>query len=338
VQELPEAAIFSLSPQRHENVRFCRPMKIITSGASYLDIDAYACCIAYAELLNLQGIPARAASNAQPNASVSHTVLGWAAAFDDYPPTLDDEFVLVDVSDYHHFDPMVVLERVVEIIDHHPGYETYWQQKLGSAADIRPIGAAATQVFQRWQTAGVLPQISVQSAALLATAILDNTLNFSGQMTTPADIEAYVDLASRSKLTSDWPRQYFLECQTRIESDLAAALAADSKRMKPESNLPGFFAQMTVWDADALLQKHRPMIKRWMAEQGDDWLLNVISIRDGKSCFLAPAEVSQQKLNRLLPLDWQAGLAVRSPSMLRKELLKLGLDAGSHCAPNTIVQ
>ena len=63
-------------------------MKIITSGASYLDIDAYACCIAYAELLNLQGIPARAVSSAQPNASVSQTVLGWAAAFDDYLPTL----------------------------------------------------------------------------------------------------------------------------------------------------------------------------------------------------------------------------------------------------------
>lgn len=313
-------------------------MKIITSGASYLDIDAYACCIAYAELLNLQGIPARAVSSAPANASVSPSVLGWGAAFHDYQPTSDDEFVLVDVSDYHHFDPLVVLERVVEVIDHHPGYENYWQQKLGSAADIRPIGAAATQVFQRWQAAGVLPQISVQSAALLATAILDNTQNFTGQMTTPADIEAYVDLASRAKLPADWPRQYFLECQASIESNLAAALAADSKRMKPESNLPCFFAQMTVWDADALLQKHLPLIRRWMAEQGDDWLLNVISIRDRESCFLAPAEVSQQKLNRLLPLDWQGGLAVRAPSMLRKELLKLALDAGSHCAPNTIVQ
>jgi inorganic pyrophosphatase/manganese-dependent inorganic pyrophosphatase len=313
-------------------------MKIITSGASYLDIDAYACCIAYAELLNLQGVPARAVSSAQPNASVSQTVLGWDATFDDYQPTLDDEFVMVDVSDYYHFDPLVVRERVVEIIDHHPGFEHYWAQKLGSAADIRPIGAAATQVFQRWQAAGVLLQISVQSAALLATAILDNTLNFTGQMTTPADIEAYADLASGAKLPADWPRQYFLECQASIESNLAAALAADSKRMKPESNLPCFFAQMTVWDADTLLQKHRPMINGWMASQGDDWLLNVISIRDRKSCFLAPAEVSQQKLNRLLPLDWQAGLAVRAPSILRKELLKLGLDAGSHCAPNTIVQ
>lgn len=313
-------------------------MKIITSGASYLDIDAYACCIAYAELLNLQGIPARAVSSAQPNASVSLTVLGWDATFDDYQPTPGDEFVLVDVSDYHHFDPLVVRERVVEVIDHHPGYEHYWQQTLGAAADIRAIGAAATQVFQRWQTAGRLPQISVQSAALLATAILDNTLNFTGQMTTPADIEAYADLASRAKLPADWPRQYFLECQANIESNLAAALAADSKWMKPESNLPSFFAQMTVWDADTLLQKHRPMITRWMAEQGHDWLLNVISIRDRKSCFLAPDEVSQQKLSHLLPLDWQAGLAVRAPSMLRKELLKLGLDAGSHCAPNTIVQ
>lgn len=313
-------------------------MKIITSGASYLDIDAYACCIAYAELLNLQGIPARAVSSAQPNASVCQTVLGWAAAFDDYRPTPGDEFVMVDVSDYHHFDPLVVRERVVEVIDHHPGYEHYWQETLGAAADIRPIGAAATQVFQRWQTAGVLPQISVQSAALLATAILDNTLNFTGQMTTPADIEAYADLASRAKLPADWPRQYFLECQASIESDLASALSADSKRMKPESNLPGFFAQMTVWDADALLQKHRPMIERWMAEQGDDCLLNVISIRDSKSCLLAPNHVSQAKLNCLRPLDWQAGVAVVSPSMLRKEWLKLGLGATNHCAPNTIVQ
>jgi inorganic pyrophosphatase/manganese-dependent inorganic pyrophosphatase len=311
---------------------------VVTSGSAYLDIDAYACCIAYAELLNCQGVAARAVSGAPLNASIPNCLKINGDSLDDYLPTAHDEFVLVDISDHHHFDPIVVLDQVVEVIDHHPGYEHYWAQKLGSAADIRPIGAAATQVFQRWQAAGRLPQISVQSAALLATAILDNTLNFTGQMTTPADIEAYADLASRAKLPADWPRQYFLECQASIESDLVAALSADSKWMKPESNLPCFFAQMTVWDADALLQKHRPMIERWMAEQGDDWLLNVISIRDRKSCFLAPDEVSQQKLSHLLPLDWQAGLAVRAPSMLRKELLKLGLDADSHCAPNSIVQ
>ncbi|PTT31288.1 DHH family phosphoesterase [Pseudomonas sp. HMWF021] len=300
-------------------------MKIITSGASYLDIDAYACCIAYAELLNLQGIPARAVSSARPNGSVSPTVLSWGAEFHRYSPQANDEFVLVDVSDYQHFDPLVVLGQVVEVIDHHPGFERYWAERLGRAADIRPIGAAATLVFQRWRTAGLLPRISVQSAALLATAILDNTLDFSGQMTTELDIEAYEILAPRANLPANWPEQYFLECQAAIEADLQAALAADLKRFNPDSNLPQVFAQMTVWDADALIEKQHVEISNWMAGQGDDWLLNVISIRDGKSCLLAEPVLSQHKLDRLLPLQWQAGMAVVKPSMLRKELLKLGL-------------
>ncbi|MBK5344541.1 DHH family phosphoesterase [Pseudomonas sp. TH49] len=301
-------------------------MKIITSGASYLDIDAYACCIAYAELLNLQGSPARAGSSAKPNSSVSPTVLSWGAAFQRYTPQANDEFVLVDVSDYHHFDPLVVLDQVVEVIDHHPGYEPYWAERLGSAADIRPIGAAATLVFQRWQAAGLLSRISEQSAKLLATAILDNTLNLTGQMTSEADIEAYEALMQRANLPANWPERYFLECQAAIEADLQTALAADQKRFKPDSNLPQVFAQMTVWDADALLHKHRNEIGGWMVGQGDDWLLNVISIRDGKSCLLAEPLLSQQKLDRLLPLQWQAGMALVKPSMLRKELLKLGLN------------
>jgi inorganic pyrophosphatase/exopolyphosphatase len=311
---------------------------VVTSGSAYLDIDAYACCIAYAELLNCQGVAARAVSGAPLNASIPERLKINGDSLDDYLPTAEDEFVLVDVSDHHHFDPIVVLDQVVEVIDHHPGYEHYWAHRLGSAADIRPIGAAATQVFQRWERADLLPNISQRSAALLATAILDNTLNFTGQMTTAQDVQAYALLARLANLSADWPAQYFIECQAAVESDICAALAADLKQMKLETRLPQVFAQMTVWDADELLRKHGSTINRWMAGQGDDWLLNVISIRDRKSCFLAPAEVSQQKLNHLLPLDWQAGLAVRAPSMLRKELLKLALDAALHCAPNTIVQ
>lgn len=37
-------------------------MKIVTSGSKYIDIDAYAGIIAYANLLNLNGISAKAVS------------------------------------------------------------------------------------------------------------------------------------------------------------------------------------------------------------------------------------------------------------------------------------
>ena len=83
----------------------------------------------------------------------------------------------------------------------------------------------------------------------------------------------------------------FSECQATIESDLIGALAVDMKRLKADSNLPQVFAQMAVWDASALIRTHRSTIGHWLAAQ--------------------------------------AGMAVLERSLLRKELLKLGLD----CTP-----
>ncbi|ALI04447.1 manganese-dependent inorganic pyrophosphatase [Pseudomonas sp. FW306-02-F02-AA] len=300
-------------------------MRVVTSGSAYLDIDAYACCIAYAEWLNLTGVDARAVSSAQPNASVSATVLGWNKHFDDYIPRADDEFVVMDVSDYHYFDPMVKLDRVVEVIDHHPGFEAYWAETLGPNADIRPIGAAATQVFQRWESSGLLPHISAQSAALLATAILDNTLCFTGLRSTDEDLRAFEVLRPLAGLASDWPERYFLECQAAIEADLPVALVADLKIMRPQSNLPQVFAQMAVWNAEALVQQHRSAMSRWLSAQGDDWILNIISIGEAKSYLLVEPVVSQHKLSRLLQVDCQPGLVVVEPPLLRKELLSMGL-------------
>lgn len=70
---------------------------------------------------------------------------------------------------------------------------------------------------------------------------------------------------------------------------------------------------------------HRSMMGYWLAAQGADWLLNVISIRECKSYFFAEPLVSQHKLSHLLSIEWQAGMAVLEPSLLRKELLTLGL-------------
>ena len=50
--------------------RFEMKMKIVTSGSAYLDIDAYAGCIACAELLNVLGEPAKALSSAPLNDSI----------------------------------------------------------------------------------------------------------------------------------------------------------------------------------------------------------------------------------------------------------------------------
>lgn len=69
----------------------------------------------------------------------------------------------------------------------------------------------------------------------------------------------------------------------------------------------------------------RSTIGNWLAEQGGDWFFLVISIRECKNFFLAEPLISQQKLSQLLLTDWQARMAVLERSLLRKELLTLGL-------------
>lgn len=199
-------------------------MRVITSGSAYIDIDAYACIIAYAELLRMQGIEAVALNTAPLNESISKTVRSWRATLETvYVPSLSDTFTLIDVSDPGHFDRIVDIARVDEVIDHHPGFESYWQERIGDDAHIEFIGAACTLVYERWKAAGLLEKMSVISARLLVCGILDNTLNFGANVTTQRDIEAYDKLLVQADLPDNWTAQYFTECQEVILSDAVAA-------------------------------------------------------------------------------------------------------------------
>ncbi|KTC32795.1 DHH family protein [Pseudomonas sp. ABAC61] len=301
-------------------------MIIVTSGAAYLDMDAYAGCIAYAEWLNLCGQPARAMSSAPLNESIPQSLRQGLKGLEAPGPVGSDAvFVLVDVSNHLHLDPLVELARVVEVIDHHPGFEAFWAERLGPRADIRRIGAACTQVYERWRDSGLLAQMSRDSAQLLAAGILDNTLNFTADICTEADRLAYAALARHAGLDRQWPGRYFAQCQRQIEAQLEQALLKDLKVLEPDSNLPRRFAQLTLWNAAELLEQRRPLIEEVLGQWGEDWLLNLISLGEGRSYLLSGGVGSAQQLDRLLECRAVNGLRCLERPILRKELLRLGL-------------
>lgn len=102
---------------------------VVTSGGKYIDIDAYAGCIAYAILLRSSNIPAKAITTAPLNESVPEIIKRINLSFEDYMPTDNDEFILLDVSNPEMFDSIVRLEKVIRVIDHHTGYEKFWKEK-----------------------------------------------------------------------------------------------------------------------------------------------------------------------------------------------------------------
>jgi inorganic pyrophosphatase/exopolyphosphatase len=298
-------------------------MRVITAGAAYLDIDAYAGIIAYAELLQKQGIEARAASTATPNESVPKLVREWPVNIaSTYISSPEDTFTLIDISESQFFDPIVKLEQIDTIIDHHPGLEKYWHDKIGDNSIIEHVGAACTQVYEQWKKADMTDQISKTSARLLMCGILDNTLNFGATITSQRDHDAYNVLAKYADLPDDWPAQYFSACGESIEQDPVGAVKNDTKVMEFATyEQPVTIGQFAVWDAKSVAQNHQEELMAFFAGK-NPWFINIISIGERKSYFLCEDPGLQHWLSRLLAIQFHGPLAVASRPWLRKEIMR----------------
>ncbi|MFZ1250080.1 MAG: hypothetical protein WAR37_01360 [Candidatus Microsaccharimonas sp.] len=300
-------------------------MKVVTSGLSFLDIDAYAGCVAYAELLNLQGIEAIAFSSATINESVTKTIKSWnAPLFTDYQVRAVDTFVLIDVSEPEYLEKQVILDRVEEVIDHHVGHEKFWAEKVGLKSNIEFIGAACTQVYESWMKAGLLNKMSQTSARLLVSGILDNTLNFKAGVATERDRRAYDALLVIADFSEDWTARYFQECEESIFADISDALTNDTKIVKFK-NLDSdaiAFGQLVIWNAERAINTYRDKIEETMTSKSINWFVNIVSISDGQSFFLASNEKIKEWAEQTLAVRFDDKLAYAGKLWLRKEIIR----------------
>lgn len=84
------------------------------------------------------------------NASVTPTMRNLAKSFSSELQD-GDKYVVVDMSDSNVISSFVPLDKVVEIYDHHFGFEEYWKKRLGDRSKIQPIGAAATLIWEEFK-------------------------------------------------------------------------------------------------------------------------------------------------------------------------------------------
>lgn len=296
-------------------------MKIVTSGRRYIDIDAYAGCIAYANLLNLKGISAKAVSTAKINESITPSLLKLSNKLEQYEKSDNDEFIIIDVSNKDFFDDIVAEDKVIEVIDHHIGCEEYWQNKLGEKANIEFIGAVATLIVELYEKEKLIEKMTKDIAYLLMSAILDNTLNFKAKVTTDRDKTAYKKLEMIVECKENYAEKYFLECQSNIEKNLKIAIENDTKIEKINDKLPTVFGQLTVWDKKSVVD-NKKTIYDTLNNIGTEWMMNLICLQDGKSFIIAPNLKTQKNLEKLLNGKFQDDVMELEDVWLRKEIIK----------------
>lgn len=296
-------------------------MKIVTSGSRYIDIDAYAGCIAYSYLLKLKGIQSKAVSTAKLNESVTPQLLKLDSKLDKYKAEADDEFIIIDVSDKNFFDDIVKENKIIEVIDHHTGFEDYWEEKLGKKSKIEFIGAVTTIIFELYEKENLQYKIPKDIAYLMMAAILDNTLNFKAKVTNSRDIIAYKKLEKIAECSEDYARKYFLECQQIIENDLKTSLENDTKIGIKNEKLPDVFAQLTVWDKNKILD-NKKMIFDTLNNFGNEWVFNLICLEEGKSYIIASDDLLLQVVQKLLKGHINKYYLECEDVWLRKEIIK----------------
>lgn len=295
---------------------------IVTAGATYLDIDAYACMVAMAELRNIQGFSAIAYSNAPCNYSVCPSLFGEGQMATYLPENSENTaFIIVDVSDPNYLSQSVPLDRVTEVYDHHVGFEDYWRNRIGDNARIEFIGAAATLIYREWKKSGLLPKMKPATAKLLAAAILDNTLNLTSNNKTAEDMEAYCGLCGYADIRDDFRGMYFSEVQKSVEADLKNALLGDVKRIQENPVLPAYMGQVALWNVAGVLERMEE-IHRWFGSRYESWMLNVIDIQHNCNYFVCNHREYQRKIEQVFDVCFDAGVAKTSVSYLRKEIIK----------------
>lgn len=297
---------------------------IITAGSTYLDIDAYACMVAMAELLQLQGEHAIAYSSAPCNYSVCRSLMKERQVVNSLPVDFNEEladYIIVDVSDPEFLKKSVPLDRVVAVYDHHAGFEVYWQNRIGDGAHIEFIGAASTLIYREWKKAGLLEQMQSATARLLLAAILDNTLNLTSSNTTPEDIQVFRELREKEKVGEEWCAAYFSEVQASVEADLKHALFNDMKTVHNNAVLPQKVGQLCVWDASRILDR-LDELREWFANIPDNWMVNIIDIQHRCSYFLCDDVSCQKEIERVFDVRFHSGVARTKIPYLRKEIIK----------------
>lgn len=296
---------------------------IITAGARGADIDVFACAIAYAELLNLEGYEAIPVIEGSFTSSATPSLVALNNDYKtSYSPDGSEYFVLVDVSDPEHFAKCVNHERIKEVYDHRAGHEEYWQEKLDKDAHIEMVGACGTLIWEEFKKRGKEAQITKNSAKLLIGSIVSNTLAFNSPQTTERDRTAYAELNTIADIPDDWIERYFHEQEEELLDDFKSYVKADTKVF---TSAWGEFAigQIEMWDATGILNTHKEEVDVVMSEHSSiPWIVNILNISKGFNYVYSKSPEGKRIIEEKLSIKFDGDIAITPKLLMRKYLMK----------------
>lgn len=300
-------------------------MKCIVTSYVLPDLDGTACAFAYAELLQKSGIDAIFALSGMPHQEAIFVLK--KAKIDTITDAeqlihQEDKIVLVDASDTRGISKKILPEQVIEIIDHRKIHEAHMFPN--AKIQIEYVGSAATLIAEKFHTTNT--DISKESALLLYSAIISNTINFKAAVTTERD----KSMADRLLTHLELPNEYILEMfedksqfhkplYDTIDDELATFTIADTEIG---------IGQLEFINVEKYVEEHEEEILSILAslkeqEHLDKIFLSCIDIIDGYNYFITNQEDTKDMISKTLQITFRGNIARREGIIMRKEIVPL---------------
>ena len=297
---------------------------IVTSGFKYTDIDVLACAVSYNELLTKEGKNSSAVISNIFNKSVTKVVKSWPYKFETKLSNNNNSFVIVDISNPDHIADFVEQEKIVEIYDHHFGFENYWKEKLGVNAKIEKVGACATLIWEEYKNRNLSKSVSIVNANLLYTAIVSNTLSLKASVTSQRDVDALNELKEIVDLPDNWIEIYFRDQEKAVLLNPVKEIINDTHIENfPNSTETLIIGQVELWDSRIFINKHLNDIKKAMnGFNTTNWFLTSPSIGEGINYIYTEDDNIKELLQEKIEAKFEGNFGKTDKLWLRKEIKK----------------
>lgn len=289
------------------------------------DLDGLAGAVAYSEFLQRTGKNATASIIGKPHDEARYILDRFGITYPPMIPNADnfDQVVLVDASDLNGLEGKITANKVIEIIDHRKINEA---DKFPNAkVQIELVGSAATLVAEKFMNNSI--NISTESAILVFGAIVSNTLNFKGTVTTDRDREAAVWLNKVAQLPEDFWKDLFVaksdlsgqKLFERINGDFAWFVMGSKKLGIAQIEMIG--AQQLVDERQNEIVQELERIKKEMSL--DFIFQNTIELEGIKNLFITSDIKTQELLEKVLDIKFSGVVAERPNLIMRKQIVPL---------------
>ncbi|EKD43578.1 MAG: hypothetical protein ACD_72C00217G0007 [uncultured bacterium] len=296
--------------------------KTLITSYNNPDVDGVSCAFAYAELLQKQGLDAVAGifGTLHPEAQfvLDKFNIGKIADAElllvDYP-----NVILVDASDPNDLTKSIEPNQVIEIIDHRKLH--YADKFINANTQIEQVGSCATLIAEKFFNENI--PISKESAVLLYSAIISNTINFKNSVTTNRDKIMADWLKQQLDLPENYIHEMFAHKSIFIKS-IKETILSDLK-FQTFNNHRISIGQMEIVNAEKCIKDNLEEIQKALfeikeEESLDYIILSLIDLNLAKNLFVVIDDKTKDLLEKTLHIEFDNQIAQTDYIIMRKEL------------------